>query len=195
VFAAATFEAFINELDELAAGTGGTPGVADPRIKSLAEVLGEAQESKAATRLKYLLVGVALQGQPFDRGAPPWQDLDLLIRLRDSIVHLRPVLFHVGANGFVSTGDKLIQQLRTRNLLPTFPDGHVMFYLQWLAPRSVARWAVNTAVRAVMTIVAALPDGEFRQAVLPQYSGDFTEIAGPSSNDEEWVYELPRLDA
>jgi hypothetical protein len=191
LFAAAAFEAFVNELDELAAGTGGTRGVEDPRIKSLAEVLGEAEESKASTRLKYLLAGVALQGTPFDRGAQPWQDLELLIRIRDSIVHLRPIRFQMGDKGFSTTGDKLIQQLRERRLLPTLPDAHVMFYLQWLAPRSVARWAVNTAVRAVMTIVAALPEGEFKQAVLPQYSKDFVEIAGPSSNDAEWIYEAP----
>ena len=59
----------------------------------------------------------------------------------------------------------------------------------------MARWAINTAVRAVAAVLAALPEGQFKESTLPHYSKDFVEITGPSSNDTEWRYEDRRSDA
>ena len=106
VFAAAAFEAFLNELSEVASGTGGTAGTDEPRVALLAEVLAEAEESKASTRLKYFLAGSVLQGRPFDRGNQPWQDLDLLLRLRDAVIHLQPTRFSLKEGKFSMTGAK-----------------------------------------------------------------------------------------
>ena len=43
VFAASAFEAFLNELDELAGGTGDSPGALEPIIALLSDVLDEAE--------------------------------------------------------------------------------------------------------------------------------------------------------
>ena len=48
------------------------------RVVSLAEVLSEAEHSRASTRLKYLLVGSVLKGKPFPKGVQPWQGVDVL---------------------------------------------------------------------------------------------------------------------
>jgi hypothetical protein len=194
VFAAAAFEGFLNELGEVASGTGGIPGTDDRRVALLAEVLGEAEESKASTRLKYFLVGSVLQGRPFDRGNQPWQDLELLLRLRDAVIHLEPTRFSLKEGMFSMTGEKLVEQLRQRGLLPAFPADVKMVFLHWLSPRSVARWAINASVRATTVVLAALPKGQFKERILPRYSKDFVEITGPSSNDAEWLYENERGD-
>jgi hypothetical protein len=177
VFAASAFEAFINELDELAAGTGDTPGATEPIIALLSDVFKEAEACRASIRLKYLVAGTVITGKPFERGRQPWQDLDLLFKVRNAIVHLAPTVFEVrGGKAFVMSGDDLMEQLRQRRVLPDLPAGHVMIFLHRLAERSAARWAVNTTVQAVRTILSALPAGTFKDSVAPTYAQEFVEI-------------------
>lgn len=52
-----------------------------------------------------------------------------------------------------------------------------MIFLHRLAERSVARWAVNTTVGAVLAITSALPEGKFKESVAPIDVGEFTKIA------------------
>jgi len=40
-------------------------------------------------RRKYYLLPLLLWGRTFDRGAPPYQDFEILIRLRNSLVHYK----------------------------------------------------------------------------------------------------------
>jgi len=176
VFAASAFEAFINELDELAAGTGDTPGAKEPIIALLSDVLKEAEACRASIRLKYLVAGTVFTGKPFDRGSRPWQDVDLLFKIRNAIVHLEPSVLTVGDKGFSMSGDDLMERLRQRKVLPDLPPGQAMIFLHRLAERSAARWAVNTTVQTVTAVVSALPGGEFRDSVAPTYLKEFVGI-------------------
>lgn len=177
VFAASAFEAFVNELAELTNGTGDTPGVNDPTIVRLSKALCEAEDRRRPTRVKYKLAGKML-GKGFDRDRSPWQDLDLLIDIRNAIMHLRPTRFSVGGEGWFSiSGEDLVAELRQRTALPSLPPKSVMAtWLNWLVFRAVARWAVNTTVQAVLTIVSALPEGQFKESVAPVYFREFVEI-------------------
>ena len=141
VFAASAFEAFLNELAELTSGTGDTPGVNDPTIVRLSKALCEAEDRRRSTRVKYKLAGKMLR-TTFDRGRSPWLDLDLLIDIRNAIMHLRPTRFSVGGkDGFSISGDELVARLRQRTSLPTLPPGAVMAtWLIWLVFRRVARF-------------------------------------------------------
>ena len=177
VFAASTFEAFVNELQELASGTGDTPGATDPIIALLSDVLKEAEACRASIRLKYLVAGTVMTGKPFARGHQPWQDLDLLFKVRNAIVHTAPSVYSTGGDkGFAMNTDDLIQQLRQRQAVPDLPPSQVMIFFDRLAERSAARWAVNTTVRAVVSIVSALPEGNFKESVAPVYLKEFVEI-------------------
>jgi len=187
VFSAAAVEAFINDLEELAAGTGGSKGTDHPKIRLLADVLSEAEESKASARLKYFLIGSVLKGEPFKKGAQPWQDLELLLKLRDAVVHSRPMRFAFGENGMEMSGAQLVAQLRQRGLLPEFPEHVKMFFVSWLSPRSVARWAINTSTLVIHELVGALPDGEFKNG-LEDSVKRHALISGPSSNDAGWTW-------
>src|SRR5882762_8714497 len=89
VVAAISLEAFINEFGGTAAihaTLEGTPGW----VNALAAVLDEAENNRASITSKFQLAMLTISGKPFDRSAAPFQDFDLLMRLRNEIVHLKP---------------------------------------------------------------------------------------------------------
>lgn len=88
VLATISTEAFINEFHHLAKDQSGP--AAPGWINALGDVLGEAEESRASIESKYQLARFILTGQPFDRGASPFQDFALLISVRNLIVHAKP---------------------------------------------------------------------------------------------------------
>jgi hypothetical protein len=58
-------------------------------LKALAEILIEAEESKASLKSKYQLTKFILSGEPFDTGAQIFQNFALLVDLRNTIVHAK----------------------------------------------------------------------------------------------------------
>jgi len=87
LFSAATLEAFVSDFSFMARTLGGVHSI--PALKSVAALLDEAEDGHASVRLKYLLAKFLVTGEPYNKGAAPFQDFDLLIRLRDAIVHLK----------------------------------------------------------------------------------------------------------
>lgn len=171
VFATAAMEGFINEVFELASEPGdllrllGDP----PEHKSVAALAGLAKALEQASSpipLKFMLAKIALSGEPYDKGSPPYQDFELLIKVRNCLVHLRPLdKFKMPGNNDV-TGKptprvavpRFMKGLRTKNVLvetdaTTFPNS---FYE--ICTPAMARWACNTASAMVQSIVQIVPD-------------------------------------
>lgn len=82
VLAAVSAEAFVNELVEYA-------HVSSIGAEPLAEIWGDEFEN-LDVRTKYLLAA-RLLGRPLNKGKAPFQDFQHLIRIRNSIVHLKLV--------------------------------------------------------------------------------------------------------
>jgi hypothetical protein len=84
----AALEGYINEtsalLDEMPEMTDGMP-----KAKAFAAVLSEAESGHASIRLKYLLGLSTLKGETFAKGATPYQDFNLLVAIRDEIMHYK----------------------------------------------------------------------------------------------------------
>ena len=85
ILAAAASEAFINEL---AAEVQKTRDLASGLI-AFGSVMKEIEDNRGSLALKYLVASQALSGKMFDRGAQPFQDFDLLRRLRDLLMHVK----------------------------------------------------------------------------------------------------------
>lgn len=152
-----------------------------PPLRLLRQLAIAAElESKAARfHVKLQLISVALRGEPFDTGRQPYQDVDLLMALRHTIVHNRPETLRLGTMvpGDPSVPqeelDRLYRRLISRGVVPE-PDRFVLTgLLTALATRGVGVWAANSAITLVETIVEALPSN-WRSRFF--FGSDFTPI-------------------
>ncbi|HET9777783.1 MAG TPA: hypothetical protein VFP81_00725 [Propionibacteriaceae bacterium] len=88
VMAAAATEAFINELD---AFYDLTFAPLQPTEVACAEALAEVERSRGSTELKYLVASLTLSGQMFDKARQPFQDFSILMTVRNSLMHPKPL--------------------------------------------------------------------------------------------------------
>jgi hypothetical protein len=194
VFSAATLEAFINEAIAFASSLAlswtllpnDSSGVAyqDPLIVKFLGLLSDAEEDRVSVQLKYNLAAIAFTGQPFRKGEQPYQDLDLLIMLRNWIVHLKPRdQFYVSGPAAgeyaVEPPRQVREALRSRGLI----DQTATTKLSWtrqIATRATARWACNTASAMINRTIDLIPVPQpFQVGLQISYLSGFPLIEKP----------------
>jgi len=182
VFSAFYVEAVTNEL--LHRITTISPDEAD-KIPSLRRLRNLAAASELESRFvrfrtKLQLISLGLRDELFDKGAQSYRDLDLLMSLRDSIVHNRPETLKIGAK---SPGDpsfpqeelnRLSKALIVRRVVPK-PDPFVLTGLLSAITQREAVWAVNTAITVAETLAEAMPSRYWRDLVF--FAHDFSRVA------------------
>ena len=85
IFAVVAMEAFINELAEIASQE--RPAPHPPSIAILANLLTEAEQGSLEP--KFSIARPVLDGVPYDKGGQPFQDLRLMVALRNQLIHYR----------------------------------------------------------------------------------------------------------
>jgi hypothetical protein len=149
-----TLEAQIGELPEIARVFTVRPsGEMTKRCKALVDALILIEEEKGPLTLKFQLAKFILTGTPYDTGVNPYQDFDLLVKLRNALIHPKP--FVVRANESGSPADpvqRFKDQFRSRGVLADILTEPVQLPQPVFAPlltlvstRAAARWACNTA--------------------------------------------------
>ena len=102
-------------------------------------------------RRKYVLVPQLAWGQTYDPGVQPYQDFEMLVRLRNDLVHYKMKFYSHGQEpGYAKTLSQ-----RGLLLLPKPPDLQARF--PWpteLLTSKAALWAHNTACRMVRSFIA-----------------------------------------
>lgn len=198
IFATAATEAFINELAEIADDIvrqrrafedevqqirGVQSGLAPipPFVETLATVIQQLEESKAQVQLKFDMAHFVLRGETYNHGVPPYQDFSVLIRLRNAIMHIkRGDQYEFGSPtrpGLVPvTMDKVMEGLRSRNILAEPPQGEFSDWLDLLGTRAVAGWACNTASAIVLSVLDGFPDGVLKGQANSLYRSTFQPI-------------------
>jgi hypothetical protein len=148
LFSAATLEAFVMELGLMAKAESAMSG--HKPLRSVAEILDEAEASRASTRLKFLLAKAVLGGETYETGSQPYQDFDILFAMRDAIIHLKPERI---------TGEphRIIERLRAKDLCKDEEPGVTASWLGQISTRSVARWACNVVVDMFESLKSCLP--------------------------------------
>jgi hypothetical protein len=184
VFAAFYVEAAINELLHLVTNAS-SPGIVagEPSLRRLRDLAVAAALEERGTRFntKLQLVSAGLRDKLFDEGAQPFQDLNLLMSLRHSVVHNRPETLKLGEMepGDPSVPqeelDRLYRSLIARGIVPK-PDRFVLTSLfSALSRREVAVWSVNTALIVVEELATALPSEHWRSSIFLGH--DFTPVS------------------
>ncbi|HXB53297.1 MAG TPA: hypothetical protein VN461_00810 [Vicinamibacteria bacterium] len=160
LFSAMTVETLLNELTELAS----QHGPREPQAKTLAEALEEVEESRGSIRLKLLIATIAL-GKPVEKGHEPYQSFDLLFKVRDAIVHLKPYRHTFTGTGIEAEPRGLLNALHARGLVPDPTVLPAQSFLSTVASAALCRWAVQTAREVVSNAVSLLPEGDLKKHV------------------------------
>lgn len=150
LFSAATLEAFIAELAFHAQTSVRLFPTLSP-VQALASALKEVEASRGSVRLKYIVAKAVLSGDTYDKGTQPYQDFDLLIRIRDSIVHLKP-------ERITQEPHKIVSALMAKGLCDRV-DPHVKSsWVYQITTRAVARWACNVVRDMVNSLRECFPE-------------------------------------
>ena len=181
VLGAISLEAFINEFGGTAAihaTLEGAPGW----VTTLAEVLGEAENNRATITSKFQLAMLVVSGRPFNRSAAPFQDFDLLVRLRNEIVHLKPyeTVEETQEGDLITREPSIIKRLAGTGALGIHPlleeavsAGRAVSsnWIDHVSTKAMSRWACNSAAGIVKGLINALPASVFRDRSLIAFQG------------------------
>jgi hypothetical protein len=116
VFAAASLEAFLNESVYLAENTRGAP----PIVSAFAQVMADAEESRAQIQSKFQLGNLVLTGKTYEKGAAPYQDFSDLFAVRNLLMHGKSnelFLTVTGKPGALLNPLAVIDRLTSKNIL------------------------------------------------------------------------------
>lgn len=145
-FAAMTLESFIMEFAVMAAHDAKIYGHKEMLlVHSLLEAI---ETARGNVQSKFNLAKLALSGSEFVKGALPFQDFDLLIGLRNAIVHLKPEKLSDAAH-------KLVEKLAARKLIAEHVVG--TSWISQIALPSVAKWACDVVVDMVESVHKSVP--------------------------------------
>lgn len=160
VLAAASLEGFINDLVLLSAFVDEPPNLV---------ILSKDWEDfeKLSIQAKYLLIALML-GRPLEKGINPYQDFQLLIQLRNALVHLKAaeILFEQGKLRWRETG--ILKKLAAKKLTceAEAPSWYQLssWYSQ-VSTAEIAAWACDTTVAMVCHLRDCLAAGALKKAV------------------------------
>jgi hypothetical protein len=164
VMAAAAIEGFVNELGEWAWDH--SRNLKPDIISAFAETMREAEAGRAQLPLKLQLVSSLFARKPLDRGSKVYQDFDLLIRIRNAVVHLKVERYTWNEDGMTSESSqaKLVAQLKDRQLVPR--DAPAFPWMESLCRPEVAKWANLSAVAMAEHLISLVPENTYRLKLL-----------------------------
>jgi len=154
-------EAFINELGEHLGVfmRFDPPFLKQPALAGVADALLLMEEEQGKLTLKYLLTSHLL-GCPFKKGENPFQDFQTLVRVRNAIVHFKPLdkISHDEEGSPTNELPKWVVSLQGRGLARTFPEGMMVSWFIVLHTAEMATWACDTALKIILSVLDLVKD-------------------------------------
>lgn len=177
IMSAASVEGFINELlEELQFELhGSSPHKMPRKLRVLARLAEELDHRNASVSLKLQLYVGCLRTEPWNTGHSMYQDFDLLLKLRNALVHSRPERLSITElEG--SRLQPLVERLHSRVPL-RLPEAGERF-VRMLGPAlvvqqpEVAQWAFATAERTCLALAECMPRGIRRRLARAKVTGE-----------------------
>ncbi len=165
VFTALSLEAFINE----SAGMARTVPTADKQeiVEGFSSVMKELEDRKEAILVKFHMALLVFSGETWREGSQPFQDLKLLLTLRNAIAHMKTDVWSTAVKSgepdperSLDSYPKFVQALRQRGLIEK--PGNSESWLEVIAQPKVAIWACKTASIVTKEFYQAIPEGHFK---------------------------------
>ena len=171
IFSVVTLEAFFNETVELAnlcgvsernfVAGGQVPKSPEPELVSVFyDLMTDAENAHTPLESKLILANWLLTGKHLDKGAPPFQDLVLLIKVRNQLVHFRPneifVEPEITPASLSHSQNPAIKHLRSKNVLADNIVG-LAGWIAWIETKAMARWSCDVASRVIIDFISKTP--------------------------------------
>jgi hypothetical protein len=102
-----------------------------------------------------------------NKGAEPYQSFQLLVRLRNMLVHNKPEGWTPDQFG----PHNCIKQLVDKGIIPLPPPDSRPHLLSLLCRPEVAKWSYNVAVRMLKFVIDLVPAGGFRDSLTLENQG------------------------
>jgi len=176
IFSVAAMETFINEIGTLTSMWSGDPTYfphEPPQIRILADLLEEIEAARGSIKSKFSLARMVLSGGiPYEKHRQPFQDFDLLVSLRNQLIHFKELNEMQWPEPNVP---RIVERLRAKNILAEFPESipQPILYFQ---TRAVARWACNTAAAIVQSILDVIPESQLKKNTESFYRPQFKPV-------------------
>ncbi|MEE3718316.1 hypothetical protein V2H45_16370 [Tumidithrix elongata RA019] len=201
LFSAMTVEVFLNELIELARDR------EESDAKSLFSVCKPLLEAHKELETRLFEASRSTSDTPFVKGNQPFQDFNLLVRVRNRIVHL--LAGDTPTNGLIREHVKILSDLRSRKLI--VDDRQVLInreqegliekyksllsdqeinsipvpFLYSVSTNSVAEWSLKVASEIITSFVNTMRDSGFKNHL--QQHVKFFQIEPDNLSDlQEW---------
>jgi hypothetical protein len=154
VFAVSAVESFLNEILDRLRFDHNRDQPELERARTMSEA-AELFNKNAKVALKIQILSAALSGVTMDRGAQPLQDFDLLVKVRNILVHYRPEV--LPESGKPVTHESLYGRLAEKGLVPPQSSEEISFIFNSLLNHKVAIWACDAARNMIGSVAKLLP--------------------------------------
>jgi hypothetical protein len=176
VFAETALEAFLNESIELSYDW--SHSTKEPQmVSSFAQLMSDFEKSRIPLESRFQLAHWLLAGRAYDKGAQPYQDFALLMRIRNALLHYKPdpALRIPGEEELYGTpnSNSALDSLRSKNILAELPAVTQASWILIVGTRAVAEWACHTASQMVLDFLAKLPQSGWADTLKICYGTSF----------------------
>jgi hypothetical protein len=169
VLAAISLEAFTNDLQDV------TNVFANDFSVTLRSALEHVEGNRGSLLLKIEIAHLVMTGRIPDPGRQPYQDIELLLKLRNLVVHARPETVSYGEPPAGTELPRIVRSFAGRGIIPLPRPGARIGWREYVLVRPVAAWAFNTVIRTVKWLTQVCPDRNLGE-LLDIFMRDFTEL-------------------
>jgi hypothetical protein len=158
MLSAMTLECYVNELSHRVADYQKHESIGE--LKNLAFLLGEYEKNKNSLLSKIELIHFCLSGEKADKGSRHFQDITMLLKLRNALVHRKPE----PTGNFIDDPDAVYSMhpftsfLVERGIIERPSEKMPPVWSYTISQPPVAAWAYNTVVDAITRTVCMLPE-------------------------------------
>jgi hypothetical protein len=162
VLSVISFEALLNEMVELASGPQYASNEPE-EVKAFGAILEDLEQQKAQIDVKVQVAYYIFERQRLDRGGLPYQDFDLLIKIRNALVHKKPEKWSMATEEEAFEPHRLIKRLADRKVIPLpTPETPPELFIP-ICRREVAEWAYNVVVEMVNLLIEIVPPSKLKE--------------------------------
>lgn len=168
MFSASALEAFINESTGLARTI--PTAKRQKLVEGYAAVMAELEDRRESLLIKYHMALLVFSGATWNEGDRAFQDLKLLVAIRNAIVHMKTDTWQTPVGHpkphperALEQYPKFIKVLEQKKIID--PPRKSRSWLELLRDQRVGHWACCTAARITDDFVHAVPDGSFKDAL------------------------------
>jgi hypothetical protein len=170
VFSVLAVESFLNEVLERLRFDPDKDKPDMDRARTVSEA-ADLFDKNASMALKIQILSASLSGCTMDRGAQPYQDFDLLVAVRNALVHYRPEV--LSEDGEQERLRSLRGRLREKKLVPPdSPDAPPRPVFADMASPPVAEWGLDAALAMIRAVARLMPTPVGERALNSYYAID-----------------------